>query len=510
MGIEGQRHAVEAYDPATATRTLASIVLEALERRPDAPRDRSAFDDWVAANDPDAPAGISRFVLEVWRRRADLNDSFPGLFLDPAAPARLQLWAHHFLVAETGAPEWLRPSAPENITDFTEVATPSDVTMPLLKPGTTLVGYLRATIGLGDAARRLVRLLEHAGEHVRTVSYDHINAPLTVPLIAPLPSIPDSWVDDLDIVVLAVNGAEAPRLVRALGRPALAGRYVIGLWFWELEELSVEMATGFEVVDEVWVTSTFTAEAIRRAAPERVAVRIVPLGADGIAIRRQPGGRGRLGIASEAVVVGTVFDYASRIERKNPIGLIEAWRLAYPIPDPSARVLFVKSMNGGGFPDASRSVLAAVGDRPDIVVHDASLPRTEWNELEAEFDVVASLHRSEGYGLTLLGAMQRGVPVIASAYSGNLAFMTPATAWLVPVTRSELTASAGPYPAGGVWAEPDLATAAEMILEVVDGINSPSVQGRVARARESVRSLMDGTAGTSFVRERLSEIRAQR
>ena len=238
--------------------------------------------------------------------------------------------------------------------------------------------------------------------------------------------------------------------------------------------------------------------------------RPLPLGADPTSVHRRPDGRRRLGISTHAVVVGTVFDHSSRIERKNPIGLIDAWKIAYPAPDPSARMLFVKSMNGIGFPSEHAQVLAAAGDRHDIVVHDAFLPSSEQDKLVAEFDVVASLHRSEGYGLTLLGAMHRGVPVVASGYSGNLAFMNPETAWLVPVTRSVLAADAGPYPAGGVWAEPDLRVAAEMLREVVDSLNSPTVRARVARATESVRSLMDGTAGASVIRQRLAEVRAQR
>ena len=504
MGNDGQPELVEKYDPATATRPLAEIVFDALARRPDAPIDPAEFCDWVATSEPDTPSGISRFVVEVWRRRVDLNDSFPGLFLDPATPARLQLWAHHFLVAETGAPQWLRPPAPYGITD---VAEPTHcVTPSKLLAGTTLVGYLRAALGLGDAARRMVSLLEQAGERVRAIAYDHIDAPISVSW----PNRKDSDTDELDVVVLAVNGAEVHRARRALGAQALDGRYVIGLWFWELEELSADMAAGFDSVDEVWVTSAFTAHAVRRAAPDRVAVHIVPLGADETTLHRDPHARSRFGIDAKAVVVGTVFDHASRIERKNPIGLIEAWQLAFPISDPSARVLFVKSMKGAMFPDAHASVVAAAAGRRDIMVHDVFLPSDERDSLVAEFDVVASLHRSEGYGLTLLGAMHRGTPVIASAYSGNLAFMTPETTWLVPVTQSVLAADAGPYPAGGVWAEPDLGVAASMLREVVDGLDSPGVGARITRARESVRSLMDGTTGALFVRQRLAEIRAQR
>lgn len=504
MGTDGE--IIEPYDPETATRSLADIVLDALRRDPHAPRDPEAFLDWAASTEPTASCDVSRFVVGVWRRRSDLSDLVPGLFLDPAASPRLQLWAHHFLVAETGAPEALRPNAPVGVTEIQEPSL--DRAPPLLLPGTVVVGYLRAVLGLGDAGRRLARLLAQSGERVRSLSYDHVDAPL----IVPWPNPERSDIDDLDIVILAVNGAEISRVARALGAHARHGRYVIGLWFWELEELSDDMAQGFAAVDEVWVTSEFTADAVRRAAPARVAVRVIPLGADPATQSRgrRTDVRDRFGIPLGVVVVGNVFDHASRIERKNPIGLIDAWKLAYPQADPAVRVLFVKSMNADTFPDAHEAVLVAAAGRTDVIVHDEFLAAADRDALAAEFDVVASLHRSEGYGLTLLDAMLRGVPVIASRYSGNLAFMTDDTAWLVPVTRTTLTKAAGPYPAGGTWAEPDLQAGARALREVVDGIDSAPVRARVERARESVRTLIDGTDGVAFVKQRLTEIRAQR
>jgi Glycosyl transferases group 1 len=495
---------IEPYDPSTATRPLADVVLDALRERPDAPTDPDEFLAWAAK--PEGTIPLSRFLTGVWRRRSDLNDLFPGAFLDHDAAGRLQLWAHHFLVADTGAPELFRPPAPPGVNDLTEPAfdgTPSN-----LAAGVTVVGYLRAAFGLGDAGRRLVELVRLAGEEVRALSYDHVNAPLTVPWPDPLRNEGAST----DIVLLAVNGAESVRARHALGRKATLGRYVIGLWFWELEELSDETVGGFAAVDEVWVTSEFTADAVRRVAPNHVAVRVIPLGADitSTTTRRASGMRTRFAVPESAVVVGNLFDHASRIERKNPIGLIEAWTLAYPVADPTGRVLFLKSVNALTFPDAHASVVAAAGGRADIIVHDEFLSVDDRNALTAEFDVVASLHRSEGYGLTLLEAMHRGVPVIATGYSGNLAFMTDENSWLVPVTRTTLDEAAGPYPAGGTWAEPDLNVAASLLREIVDGLSSAEVSVRVERARESVRTLIDGSDGAAFVAQRLAQLRAER
>ena len=116
-----------------------------------------------------------------------------------------------------------------------------------------------------------------------------------------------------------------------------------------------------------------------------------------------------------------LFDYSSRIERKNPVGLIEAWKRAFPVADRTEQMLFCKTLNGTTARDQRAVVEAAVGDRTDVTVFDAQLAPDDRDRLMDQFDIVASLHRSEGYGLTLLDAMYRGIPVIATTYSGNLA-----------------------------------------------------------------------------------------
>ncbi len=56
--------------------------------------------------------------------------------------------------------------------------------------------------------------------------------------------------------------------------------------------------------------------------------------------------------------------------------------------------------------------------------------------------------------------MALGKPAIATGYSGNLAFMDADSSYLVPYALTELEQEVGPYPAGTVWAEPDLDVAA--------------------------------------------------
>ena len=53
---------------------------------------------------------------------------------------------------------------------------------------------------------------------------------------------------------------------------ALKNRYNIGYWYWELPEFPPEWRQYFELVDEVWTSSEFTAGAFRSATQKPVTV----------------------------------------------------------------------------------------------------------------------------------------------------------------------------------------------------------------------------------------------
>jgi glycosyltransferase involved in cell wall biosynthesis len=78
-------------------------------------------------------------------------------------------------------------------------------------------------------------------------------------------------------------------------------------------------------------------------------------------------------------------------------------------------------------------------------------------------DVYVSLHRSEGFGLTLAEAMAMGKPVIATKYSGNLEFMNSTNSLLVDAEIVETDRSYGPYPRGTRWADPNINLAANFM-----------------------------------------------
>ena len=70
------------------------------------------------------------------------------------------------------------------------------------------------------------------------------------------------------------------------------------------------------------------------------------------------------------------------------------------------------------------------------------------------------------YEADVLEAMALGKPVIATAYSGNVDFMTPVNSWLVDYEETLVGPEGENYPAHGTWAEPDVDHAAELMRDV--------------------------------------------
>jgi glycosyltransferase involved in cell wall biosynthesis len=170
----------------------------------------------------------------------------------------------------------------------------------------------------------------------------------------------------------------------------------------------------------------------------------------------------------------SLFDFRSSMARKNPQGTIAAFRLAFG-QDPSVRLL-IKTQNGEHAPEALAQLRALAGDNVEIV--DEVWPYDQIKALIASADVLVSLHRAEGFGLTLAEAMALGTAVIATEGSGNRDFMDNDCARLVPAGQIPVEDPQGIYQ-GQTWADPDVTVAADALRSLRD---DPDLGPRLAVA----------------------------
>jgi GT2 family glycosyltransferase len=286
--------------------------------------------------------------------------------------------------------------------------------------------------------------------------------------------------------------------VQKKGAHYFRDRYNIAYWNWELSTFPKEWETAFQFVDEIWTPSNFTLDAISRVAPLPVVRMPHSLPANLQTTNRR---RSFFGLPKDRFIFLFIFDFESHLERKNPVGVINAFRKAFPRKKDVLLVL--KSSHSSANPASLQAVTeASAGARVTIV--DRVLSREETNTLISLSDCYVSLHRSEGFGLTIAEAMSLEKPVIATGYSSNMDFMTPWNSFLVKYGTTEIERSHGPYKKGSVWADPDLDHAAELMRFVYDNQAHATEVGR--KARQDILHILHPQVVGAMMKRRLEAL----
>jgi SAM-dependent methyltransferase/glycosyltransferase involved in cell wall biosynthesis len=339
------------------------------------------------------------------------------------------------------------------------VSTESGIAVP---PRVVVAGYLNQVLGLGEFARNIIAALRAAGLDVSSQTFD---AGTRSPLL------PEGWDDERKSLffrsmpranIVVVNPDQAELFEETIGLDFFRGACNIGVWNWELPEFPEEWARAADRFLEIWVASSFTQQAVAQRVRKPVLTMPTPIPLPSKAeVSRD---RRHFGIPAETFVFLFIFDFCSIFERKNPLGAINAFTKAFPNNDRA--LLMIKTVNGHADPKNLARLKRAVRDGKNVRLLETPFSRSEVIALMSCCDCYVSLHRSEGFGLTIAEAMALEKPVIATGWSGNLDFMTINNSFLVSYTLRTLESDYGPYKAGNTWAEPDLDHAAQLMREV--------------------------------------------
>lgn len=507
------------YDEALRAMHATALALGEPFIDPFTPEGTDAFLAWLQAPAPRGAAhGINRYVFHrVARERADVLRAYPDI--DGADGEGFVAWCRAFGASELGIPQAFLPSppAPAPAKPAPASSPAGDAGAPARPtaaasaercptaaasaercPAVRLTGYLGHALGLGAAGRAYAQALGAAGVQVSTVSVPLHHMPLPVELEA---GYGRHRFEDLvhegrhGVEIVAVNADELPDFVERLGEDYFQGPRV-GIWGWETNTIPDRWQRAFALVDEIWVYSRFMAENIGAVAPVPVIALPPPVTAPAHAAAPL-----RLGVPGGFLFL-FVFDYLSTIQRKNPVGLIEAFKAAFaPGEGPQ---LLIKTINGPLRPLAEEEVLWAAHGRADIHLVDRSLTAEELNGVMAACDCYVSLHRSEGFGLTMAEAMAIGKPVIATGYSGNVDFMNSENSYLVDYAIGRVGPDCEIYPPEGEWAEPDVEYAAALMRRVYEDREEAARIG--ARAQADIARTLSPQATGAAMRERLEEL----
>lgn len=361
--------------------------------------------------------------------------------------------------------------------------------------GVNLYAPFTAKSGLGSAARGYLQAL-------RT-----LNIPIQLVNIDMSPGNFRIAVRDYDIRpkylinLLQINADTMERFAGLFKGDQFDNAYNIAIWAWEMNVLRPDWYPAFSMVDEVWTLSSFNSDAVAAIAPVPVRTMncVVP--------PPKPVRFDRKYFElPEGFLFLTAFDVSSSMERKNPQAVIEAFQCAFG--GRNDVLLVLKFHSGGHNPKALRALLRAVTSAPNIIIVSNTLSDEEWAALQACMDCFVSAHRSEGFGLNIAEAMQLGKPVIVTGYSGNMDFTNDSNSYLIPYSIQPIERASGPYLPNYLWAEPDRAALAHLMLQVVE---NPAARNQIASAAlEAIRSTLSAEQIGARMLRRFDELGLRR
>lgn len=358
--------------------------------------------------------------------------------------------------------------------------------------GINIAGYIDTESGVAEAARGIIR------------SIKYVNMPYALNNIKQefYRRNDKTFADFSDknpypINLIHVNADQVPHVFQVLGENYFKDRYNIGYWFWELSEFPEEWIPSFSYFNEIWVGSDFCLDSISRVSP----VPVVKIPPSVILEDKFSADRDYFGIEPDRFIFLTMFDFLSFIERKNPMAVIEAFRMAF---HPGENVTLIVKCTNSSYNEPMLEQLTELGRGLNVKIIDKYLDKHELNSLINVCDCYISLHRSEGFGLPMAEAMLLGKPVIATAYSGNIEFMNINNSFPVKYSLIEIKENHGPYKKGNVWADPDISHAAELMRYV---FQHTDIAAKIAQnGMETIKRLFNPAIIGSKIKERVCHI----
>ncbi len=427
--------------------------------------------------EPDGPLRLTRARYAAILRKRDFDlDSYSFLTRDAAG--------NRFEAAALPAPGPDRPEV--------------DVQM---------IGPLAKASGLGQATRLSAAILKETGLRVRGVDFD-LDNPAPEGFSSDTVVVEDYGPAKINIIHL---NAESIPLAYAYQPDVFSGSYNIGYFFWELDQPAYCHYLGMDLLDEIWVSTEYGAQIYQPDARGKPVVNV------GMCYEETPGitradarayVNRRFRLTDDHYVCLVAFDSFSFVQRKNPVGVLRAFQKAFEGVR-NAR-LIVKTQNRDSVFDPVQMQLwdrvdTILSSDPRIMVMNETLSYRDLLRLKAGSDCYISLHKSEGWGFGMIEAMNLGVPVVCTAYSGNMDFCTPDTAWLVEYEENFLRP--GEYifvRKNAKWAEPSIDHAAQQLRAAYD--DPAAREAKAAAAKALIHESFSAKAVAKRYGSRLREI----
>lgn len=332
--------------------------------------------------------------------------------------------------------------------------------------GFNLIGYATSPMGLGEDLRSFAAMLDYL-----KIPFSVIDLPTDVQ-----GKLKVSWKHltkaDYQTSIFFMAPMECLKLADAHPRLFDKPKKKIGYFLWELPDFPEHFIPALQLVDQIWCPTKFVQDTFFKKSKQLVLILPLPV------VQQAPSGKNfrvENFIPDDAFVVLFMFDLHSTMKRKNPEAILRVFsEFTQKYPD-SYLLLKVNRWQNMG-PNA----LSWIPNHPRIKLLKESLDSNQLTDLYRSSDCYLSLHRSEGFGRTLVEALQNGLHVVCTDYSGPKDFLTNKNSFLVDWNLIDVQPQDYPYlKQKSVWADPSELSALNQLIKVYreresNGIN---VQG---------------------------------
>lgn len=340
--------------------------------------------------------------------------------------------------------------------------------------GVNYHGFFKDVSGIAEAARLNVLALQDAGVEISYHNYFVERRGIKKDEEHHEYNRHDT---DFDINIFHVNLNSLTDFFDANPSDILNNKYNIAYWAWEFKEIPAEVEPYLSIFDEIWVPSSFCVEAFALVAPIPVLRFLHPISSD----KPTQFSKEAVGIPSDTFNFLTIFDSISTTERKNPFGAITAFKKAFGANQNEIK-LVVKTFNLERNESLFKELTETISNSPNIHLINENYDKPKMEALLQHCDALISLHRSEGFGLTMAEAMNHGKPVIGTGYSGNLDYMNVNNSLLVQYDYTTLSDDSGILKKGYIMADPDLNHAVDLMHSIVENKEFARKIGNRAKA----------------------------
>jgi glycosyltransferase involved in cell wall biosynthesis len=274
---------------------------------------------------------------------------------------------------------------------------------------------------------------------------------------------------------------------------------------WEFGGIPAEwVAPMRDLVDEIWVPSSWLKECyVQSGIPEGKVV-VVPNGVD-CSVFRPDGERFPLATAK-----GCRFLFVGgTIQRKGFDLLLETYLKSFRAGDDVC--LVIKAQGGGVYgspdvPELLRKLREADAQAPEIEYRTDDLTEPQMAALYRACDVLVLPYRGEGFGLPIAEGMASGLPVLVTGRGASRDFVREAWAYLIPSRPVPAPAPPGFTPSlAGFWLEePDGAALGQLLRRAYGDPEERRRKG--ARGREHALAELGWDKPVALALERLAQL----